>query len=318
MKYKAVSSGSLVEMENWMKMAHFLGWFVHEQKEKVKIYVSVPSSLLFSYFIVLGSVDYGFQQNIDNQNLKNKFLSLQKGSQVLYLAGAKWKKCTVLGVEDFPGSSGGVAIKIKDNKNSVTYVSERRWLTNVRIFNNEASEVKNAQIVKNVSNIVEDNILNLFYKKENLSAAEMKNKPKIIVSAIKKEWIENLSSIKFFAKERFMDFSNFIFLDESKTTFRNIELVSEKVKLNEWHIDQSIALVIGAGKSLRRIDEFTNIKSIYLVDQYESTEKLEDLKMKIEQRFLVDGSASINGLLLSAMEDAGISIPKGVEIFAWK
>lgn len=318
LKYKKNIKDPFVPLEKWMKLAHFIGWYTKEQEDIVKIYISVPSNLLFSYFIVLGAVDYDFQRNIDNQNLKKKFLSLKQGSQVLYFANNEWKKCTVLGIEEFPGASGGIAIKIKDKKNSSTYVPERKWLTNVRVFNNEASEVKNAQTVKNVSNLVEDNILNLFYAKENLSAAEMKNKPQILVSAIKKEWIENLTFLNFFAEGHLMDFSNFLFFEEAKTTFRNIELLSEKAVLNEWQIEQGIALVIGAGKSLRKVDEFINMKSIYLVDQYESTEKLEDLKMKIEQKFLMDGSVSLNKNLLSAMNEANISIPKGVEIFAWK
>lgn len=318
LKYRAANNRPLAEMENWMKLGHFLGWFVQEHSDKVKIYISVPSNLLFSYFIVLGAVDYEFQQNADNQNLKKKFLSLKQGNQVLYYANNEWKKCTVLGIEDYPGTSGGISIKIKDKKNTNTFVPERKWLTHVRVFNNESSEVKNAQTVKNVSNLAEDDVLNIFYTKENLSAAEMKNKPQILVSAIKKEWIENITFLRFFAEGHAMDFSNFIFFEEAKTTFRNIELLSEKAILNEWQIQQGVALVIGAGKSLRKVDEFTNMKSIYLVDQYESTEKLEDLRMKIEQKFLMDGSVSLNKTLLSAMNEAGISIPKGVEIFAWK
>lgn len=318
LKYKENIIGPFVPLEEWMKLAHFIGWFSREQEESVKIYVSVPSSLLFSYFIALGLVDHEFQQEIDSSIFKRKLLNLKLGSQVLYLSDANWKKCTVLGLDDFPADRGEIALKVKDQKNSVTYVPERKWLTNVRIFSNEVSEVKNAKIVKNVSNLVEDKILNLFYSKENLGAVEMKNKPKAIISAIKTEWIENLSAVKFFAKNHHMHFGNFIFYEERKSTFNNIKLLSEKEKLNDQQLEQATILFVGAGRSIRKMDEYKTVKSIYLVDKYESTEKIEDLKMKIAQNFLIDGCVSINEKLVSELNQSKIDLPKGVEIFAWK
>lgn len=321
LKYKENDSAPLTYLEDWMKLAYFIGWFSRDQEENTKLYVSVPSNTIFSYFIALGAVDYGFKQERDLKSIKEKFLTLEYGTQVLYLTEDRWKKYTVLGLEEFPalnGVSRGISLKIKDTKNSITYVSERRWLTNMRIFSNKVNEVKNAKVMKNVSNLVEDPVLNLFYSQENLAAAEMNNKSKVLVSSVKTEWIENLSAVKFYAEGNHMNFNNFIFHDKGKSTFNNVKLLAEKEKLSGDQLEEVSILFVGAGKSLRGMDEYKKAKSIYLVDRYESTEKIDDLKMKISQTFLMDGSAIVNEKFLKAVAAANISLPKGVEIFAWQ
>ncbi|WP_341201259.1 hypothetical protein [Planomicrobium okeanokoites] len=316
--YKNPKTKRFQELEEWMKFAHFLGWYMEEQKEALKVYVSVPSNLLFSYFITLGAVDYKFHRKINDDNLLSKFFDLQPGSQVLYLSGTDWKKCTVLGVEDFPGASGGTAIKVKDNKNSITYISERKWLTNLRVFNEDVSEFKNAKKVSNVTNLSENRVLNFFYSKQSLSTAELSNSPEIIISAIKKEWIENLSLINLMGMDHVFDLSNFIFFEENKSTFTNIEFVSEKVELSKERLEDVTGLFIGAGRCLRKIDEFKQTKSFYLVDRYESTDRIDDLQQKIEQIFLMDKCASANERLLKRIQEASIPLPKGVDLFAWQ
>lgn len=319
LKYQDPKTKKLTELENWMKFAHFLGWHMKEQEEKLKIYVSVPSSLLFSYFITLGAIDFGFNQILRSENLMKNFLRLKPGSKVLYrLDNNEWKKCTVLGVGDHPKAPGKKAIKIMDHKKSALYVPEQRWLTNLRIFDEEAGDVKNARTISNVANMAEDPILSKFYSKESLSAADLRNSPEVLISTIKKEWLDNLALIKLVAKGCHFKLNNFIFFDEKGSNFNNIEFSSEKILLNKERLDSSIGLFIGAGRCMRKLNEFNQAKSIYLVDRYESVDKLKDLQFHIEQNFLVNGSVSVNETLLKRIEDAEISLPKGVELFAWK
>lgn len=65
------------------------------------------------------------------------------------------------------------------------------------------------------------------------------------------------------------------------------------------------------------MDQFKQQKCIFIIDQHEANEKVEELQLKIEREFLIDRCQSFNEDILKYIDNNQIEIPKGVEIFAW-
>ena len=62
-KYRNFNS-NFVYFENWMKFSIELANYVKQANQPIKLYISVPSNLLFSYFFVFGAIDYDFRNPI--------------------------------------------------------------------------------------------------------------------------------------------------------------------------------------------------------------------------------------------------------------
>jgi hypothetical protein len=303
---------NFVFLENWMKFSIELANYVKKTNQPIKLYISVPSNLMFSYFFVFGAIDYDFR-NLSKETLLEKYLSLKKGQRILYKMGKEWVAHSVIEVSKIPNSEMK-AISVKARLNSITYIPETRWFDYIRIYDNEETKVKNTRSVKNVENITDNIKIKNIYSESNLNLLMMQNTPNTHLYTNKKEWIDNISVIELKINEEPIQLGELLF-DGSEGTFKNFSFIPQN-QLPLLSIESTI-IFVGISRALRKMDQFKQQKCIYIIDQHESNEKIEELKLKIEQDFLMEKGQSLNRDILEYMDNNQIEIPKGVEIFAW-
>ncbi|MGG2105224.1 hypothetical protein [Lysinibacillus pakistanensis] len=311
LKYKNVD-GSLKALENWMYFSIELGSYLKQISQPIKIYISVPSNLLFSYFFVFGAVDYDFK-NPSTEALLDQYLNLKKGQRILYKTGDDWVAHSVIEVSHLPNSDTR-AILVKDRLDSINYIPETRWFNYVRIHDDEITTVRNTRLVRNVYNIIDNEKLKKFYSQEKLQLLMMQNTPQTYVYANKKEWKDFLDVIQLYLDGDSFQLSELLF-DGSESTFKNLAFIEQKRLVTIPK--EAIAVFVGSSRALRKMDDFDEHKCVFIIDQHDSNEKFEDLQFKIEQDFLMSQSHSVNKEILEYMDGKHVEIPKGVEIFAW-
>lgn len=311
LKYKK-NDGSLNVLENWMRFSMELGSYLKQLSQPIKIYISVPSNLLFSYFFVFGALDYDFK-NPSTKTLLDKYLNLKKGQRILYKKRNNWVAHSVIEVGHIPNSPIR-AILVKDRLDSINYIPETRWFNYVRIYDDEITTVRNTRLVRNVYNIIDNEKLKKFYSEEKLQLLMMQNTPYTYVYANKKEWKGFLDVIQLNLDGDLFQLSELLF-DGSESAFKNLVFI-EQTRLVTIP-KEAIAIFVGSSRALRKMDDFVEHKCVFIIDQHDSNEKFEDLQFKIEQDFLMNQSYSVNKEILEYMDGKHIEIPKGVEIFAW-
>ncbi|MGR6903784.1 hypothetical protein [Lysinibacillus sp. BSL11] len=311
LKYKNVD-GSLKALEDWMCFSIELGSYLKQISQPIKIYISVPSNLLFSYFFVFGAVDYDFK-NPSTEALLDQYLNLKKGQRILYKTGDDWVAHSVIEVSHLPNSDTR-AILVKDRLDSINYIPETRWFNYVRIHDDEITTVRNTRLVRNVYNLIDNEKLKKFYSEEKLQLLMMQNTPQTYVYANKKEWKDFLDVIQLNLDGDSFQLSELLF-DGSESTFKNLAFIEQKRLVTIPK--EAIAVFVGSSRALRKMDDFDEHKCVFIIDQHDLNEKFEDLQFKIEQDFLMSQSHSVNKKILEYMDGKHIEIPKGVEIFAW-
>ena len=311
LKYKH-TDGNLRDLENWMSFSMQLASYIKQMDQPIKIYLSVPSNLLFSYFFVFGAVDNDFK-NPSRESLLDKYLNLKNGQRILYKTGDEWIAHSVIEVGKLPNSDTR-AIQVKDRLNSTTHIPETRWFGYVRIHDDEITTIRNTRRVKNVSNIIDNDKLRCLYPEVNLEILMMQNTPQTYVYANKKEWNDFLDVIQINIEGESLQLRDLLF-DGSEGTFRNLSFIEQNHSVTIPK--EAIVIFVGSSRALRKMDHFDNQKCIFIIDQHDSNEKFEDLQFKIEQDFLQNQSHSVNKEILDYMDKKQVEIPKGVEIFAW-
>ncbi|MGG3801751.1 hypothetical protein [Metabacillus fastidiosus] len=311
LKYKS-SDGTLKALENWMYFSIELGIYIKQVSQPIKIYISVPSNLLFSYFFVLGAIDFDFN-NPSKEVLLGQYLNLKKGQRILYKTGGNWVAHSILEVSKLPNSDTR-AIVVKDRLNSINYIPESRWFNYVRIHDDEITTIRNTRLVRNVYNLTDNDKLKRFYSEEKLQLLMMQNTPQTYLNANKKEWNDFLDVIQFNIDGASFRLSELLFYG-SESTFKNLTFIEQNH--SETIPREAIAIFVGSSRALRKMDNFDEHKCVFIIDQHDSNEKFEDLQFKIEQDFLMSQSHSVNKEILEYMDEKHVEIPKGVEIFAW-
>ena len=311
-KYENLESGDYIYFENWMKFSFMLANYVKEMDKSLRLYISVPSNLLFSYFFTLGAIDHDFK-NPSKEALLQQYLALQKGQRVHYKKSEGWVAHSVIGVSKMPGSETR-AIVVKDRLNAINYIPETRWFDYIRIHDDGITTVRNTRLVKSVDSITENIKLKNLYTEEKLQLLMMQNTPQTYLFANKKEWTGSLSSIQLEVEGETFQLSDLIF-DGREGTFKNISFIEQSFSMPIP--DEAIVIFIGSGHSLRKMDYFDSWKNVFIVDQHDSEDKIEDLQFKIKQDFLLGQGRSVNKEILDYMDENQVEIPRGVEIFAW-
>ncbi len=305
-------NGDVLPLEIWMKFGIELAHFLKMQPEFVKVYVSVPSSLLFSYVFTLGCIDYDFQHPI-KERLLEKYLLLQPGQRVLYKVDDEWIAHSVEKVGEHPISKARALI-LRGRMNSINYVPEERWSTHVSIYDEEITDIRNIRKVKNVFNILEDALLDTLYEEGKLQLVMMQNTPNTYVYTNKTEWNIYKETITLYLKKQLVGLDNFFF-DGSLTTFRNIGFLEHKA-IDVVSPDATIILN-GSSRALRKLDLFKEKRCAIIVDRHELKEKFEELQFKIEQDCLTGKNTIINDRLIEYLQQRNTNIPEGVEIIVW-
>lgn len=306
------SQNHFIHLEHWMKFSIELARYLKQIEQPIKIYISVPSNLMFSYFFVLGAIDYDFE-NPSKEVLLEKYLGLKNGQRIHYKTGEEWVAHSIIEVSTIPNTETR-AIVVKDRLNSINYIPEKRWFNYVRIHDDEVTKVRNTRRVTNIENIVDNIKLKNLYSEYNLNLLMMQNTSKTYLYSNKKEWKENISVIELEIYEELIQLNELLF-DRTEGTFKNFSFIQQ----NDTSIlpNDSTVIFVGSSRGLRKMDQFKQQKCVFIVDQHDSNEKFEELKFKIEQEFLMEKGQSFNKDILEYMYNNKIQIPKGVEIFAW-
>lgn len=306
-------NGEIENLEKWMIFSIELARFLKLQSEPVKLYVSVPSNLLFSYMFVLGCIDFDFK-NVNEDRLKKKYLLLKPGQRVLFKVDGNWVAHSVKEIGLHPITKKK-AIILKGRLNASIYVSEERWSTHINIYNNEITEILNTRKVNNVLNISENEVLNSLYEKEKLQLAMMENTPNTYIYTNKTEWNKYKDTLRFQFNENVSFGLDNILFDSRSSIFRNIHFID----LNEYkeNSEDSVKVLIGSSRTLRKLDLYKKEKCAIIVDRHELNEKIEDLHFKIENDFLSKLSLVINDQLIEYLKVQNIAVPEGVEVVVW-
>lgn len=314
MQYYSPDIEEYKDLEEWMKLSFFIGEFIESYKGTIKIYISIPSNLLFSYMTILGAVNYDFE-NISYTSMKEQYLQLKEGNKVYYDSNGVWKLCSILGIVPHPIDAKKLTIALLDHKKTTVYVPEDNWEKQIRINSLEQTEVRNAYKLEDIESIERNEILSSIYPIENIKRLQNRNTPSIHLFTNKKEWLESLSISSFQVKDKPCKLTDFIYTDMF-TQFKNIDFISQT---GEENIPETaIVIFIGASRSIRKMDEYKDNKCLYIIDRHENMEKIENLQEKIEQQIVIEGMQQRNSILKDDLVKANIELPKGVEIFAWE
>lgn len=316
-QYQLPSNDKPLDLEKWMLFGYYLGRVLKEYEKPMNIYLSVPSNLLISYFAVLGSVDYDFSMTDDLSKIKESYMNLNKGNLVLYFDDKNWKSCYVYSVEKHLINKQLMAVKILYNQKTVIYVPEGRWLTHLRILNEEVNKIKNARVMKNVSNLADNIFLEYFYNKESIRRCEVQNRISATVITNKREWLNSVENIQFSSPVGTFLLNEFIY-DGNSTTFKNVQVISSINSFSTKNDNDDLVLFMGANRALTKMDDYLQSKRLFIVDRHESKESINNLKDKIEYEFINNSSTCLNHILLKKLSGFGYEVPKGVEVFVWE
>ncbi|WP_133118821.1 hypothetical protein [Chryseomicrobium excrementi] len=295
-----------------MKFAIKLSQFIKSHNESIKIYISVPSSLLFSYIFILGCLDYDFN-NTEKDTLLTKYLSLQKGQRVLYKVGEQWYAHSVQGMGEHPISKNRALI-LQDRKKTKNYVPEERWFTHVRIFEDDISKVRNVRRVNNVVDVLEDPLLSSIYEQKQLHLNMMLNTPNTYMLTNRSEWSTYIDTFQFRVQDISFQLNDFIF-DGSSTSFKNLGFINNKT----LNLESKNATVVftGSSRAITKMDDFKRQKCVFIIDRHELKEKRDDFNFKVENDFSSGDIININEILLEYLKDHNVVLPEGVEVIAW-
>lgn len=312
LKYKKLD-GTWCGIEEWMHFSIELSRYIKQHSNAVKIYVSVPSNLLFSYFLVLSALDFDYK-NSTSEELSDQYLQLKKGQRIFYKTTRGWVAHSILELGYMPNSKVR-AIIVRDRLNTKTYIPEMKWSQSISLYEDEVTTVRNVRTVNNFNDITINKKLQSIYTKEQLNLVMMKNTPRTYIYTNKIEWNRYLSKLSFNLKDINLDLEEYIY-DGTNSTFKNLTFI--KNTLEEPIPSEAVVFLVGSSRVLRKMDELIENKCIYVVDLHDSNERNEDLQFKIEQDYLSSGSNLLNQDILQYMDNNNVQIPKGVEIFAWQ
>lgn len=318
MKY--MLGGKYRELEEWMRFSLHLGQYVKryadKKKETFNIYISVPNSLSFSYFLLYGIFDAQMEQPVSDKMIIQRFKQLKAGDVVYYLDGETWKRCSVEEkvVENLT-EKGSWHLKILNNGGVSEYIPLTKWETHVMIANRKVESIMNARVIKDIQRIT-GNIKRL-YSSKHITRREVLNIPAAYVIGNRAEFKRYIDEITYLHVGTVFTPST-VLRDGTKSDFRNIQWIT-KNDTNTFDADNHEWVVfIGASKALARMSEFGNIGRIILDDQFENWDTSALLRESIEQEILVSGAEIITPKLAEDLYKEKINIPKGVEILAWK
>lgn len=307
------------KVEPWMlfsmKLGSFLNRYSRTNKSSFNIYLSLPNTLTFSYFLLHGIFDASMGQTISRSMVAKRFQELEKGSIVYYLDGTQWKRCSVQGVIKNYTESSPWHLLIANNAGVTEYVPYYKWETHIIITNRKLDRVLNARVVNNIEKI--SGPLTELYSSQKINKREMLNIPSVYVIGNRTEF--DKYSNYFRLQYRDVEFYHGdIIKDGSTQTFRNIQWIMKDDKDTYYLTESDWLLMIGAAKAVARMDEFKGIGKIILDDQFENVDNSEMLRDAIEQDIILNKKSIITSEIVEQLQDAQIEIPKGVSFFAWK
>ncbi|PHF14579.1 hypothetical protein COF84_21085 [Bacillus wiedmannii] len=318
MKY--MLDGKYRELEEWMIFALHLGRHVKkyafEKKKTFNIYIYLPNSLSFSYFLMHGMFDAQVEQLISDEIIIRRFEQLIAGDVVYYLDGGTWKRCS-LEEEVVKNliSEGSQHLKVLNHGGVSDYIPSGKWETHVMIANRKFENIMNARVVKDIQRVTGN--IKRIYSPKYITRQEVLNIPAAYVIGNRTEFKRYIDEITYLYKDIVFT-SSTILQDGTKTNFCSIQWISKKDENTFEANNHEWVIFIGASKALAFMSEFENAGRIILDDRFEDWTTSANLRENIEQEILVSGAEVITSTFVEELCKEKVSIPKGVEILVWK
>lgn len=306
-------------IEPWMlfsmKLGSFLNKYSRTKKSTFNIYLSLPNSLTFSYFLLHGIFDAHMEQEISQSIVAKRFQKLENGAIVYYLDGTQWKRCSVKGViKDFTEGCPW-HLCIANNAGVTDYVPYYKWETHIIVTNKKMDRILNARAVNNIEKI--SGPLKEIYSYKKINRREMINIPSAYIIGNRTEF-DTYSDYFHMQYKGTIFYHDDILKDGSTQIFRNIQWIMRNDRDTYSLTKTDWLLMIGAAKALARVEDFEGIGKIILDDQFENPDTSEMLRDAIEQDIILNKKAIITTEILEKLQDAQIEIPKGVTFLVWK
>ena len=307
------------KLEQWMlfsmELGKFLNQYSKDNKTTFNLYLSLPNSLTFAYFLLHGIFDSHMKQKISPSMIAKRFQQLEAGDIIYYLDGIKWKRCSVKEVLKNFSETSPWHLLIANNEGVTDYVPYYKWETHIIIANRKSSRILNARVVNNIEKI--SGPLTEMYSLEKINKREMINIPSAYIMGNRTEFDKYLTYFCMDYKgTRF--YHEDILKDGSKRKFRNIQWIMNGEK-DEYILNETEwLLIIGAAKAVSRMNDFENVGKIILDDQFENLSTSEMLREDIEKDIILNKKSIITKEILTHFEKVQLVIPEGVVFFAWK
>lgn len=307
------------ELEEWMIFSLYLGRYVKkctETKEKnFNIYISLPNSISFSYFLLHGIFDEQMNRRVSDKMIVQRFMQLTTGDVVYYLGNETWKRCSVQDVVENLTNKGSWHLKILNHSGVSEYIPLDKCETKIIITNRKFERIMNARVVKDIQRI--EGKIKRIYSPKHINRREVLNIPAVYVIGNRTEFDRYIDEIRYSYKNTEFTPST-VLRDGTKSTFRNIQWIMKNDTNTFDDSNREWIVFIGAAKALARMSEFSNTGRIFLDDQFENWDTSTLLQENIEQEILVKKAEIITSKLMNDLQKDKINIPKGVEILAWK
>ena len=310
-----VNERPLVE---WMlfplRLGQILKRYSNTNKTAFNIYISVPNSTMFSYFLFQGMFDVEAHRKIRDTKIISRFLELKPGAIVYFDDNGIWRRCSMISIEKNFTPNQDYHMQIQLNKQVKQFIPVSQWKDKLLITNIKFEEILNARVVKDFEKF--SGVLSSLYSPKTIKALESLSTPTAYFSGNKTEFEKYINSILFNYDEIYFTHEDIIHFG-SNSHFANAQWLTNKdndlkIYANEWIIS------IGASKSLANLDARKNCGKIFIEDQFENAATSELLRDAIMQKIVLDNCNIISNNLLSLIEAEEVTIPNGVNIIAWK
>lgn len=297
-----------------LKLGQVLKRYSNTNKTAFNLYISVPNSTMFSYFLFQGMFDTEANRKIRNTKIINRFLELQPGTIVYYDDNGTWRRCSVINIEKNFTPSYEYHLHIQLNKKMSKYIPVNQWKDVFIITNIKHDDILNARVIKDFEKF--SGVLSALYSPNTIKALEILNEQTAYFAGNKSEFERYLKSVNF--KYNDLSFThNDIIHFGSKNHFSNARWLTSKdndLKLYpyEWLIS------IGASKSINNLNQKKKCGNIFIEDQFENAATTEQLRDVIMQKIILDECHILTDTLLALLEEEEVTVPNGVNLIAWK
>lgn len=297
-----------------IRIGQILKRYSNTSKTAFNVYISVPNSIMFSYFLFQGMFDVEAHRKIRDSNIISRFLELVPGSIVYYDDKGTWRRCSVISIEENFKPPHKYHLQIQLNQGIKMFMPESQWKDKLLITNVKYEEILNARVVKDFEKF--SGVLSSLYSPKTIKALESLSNPTAYFSGNKADFHRYLDSMKFEYKGISFTHEDIIHFG-LKNHFANAYWLTNKdedleIYDNEWFIS------IGASKSLANLVTRKNCGKIFIEDQFENVATSEQLRDSIMQRIILDECKILTENLITLLEQEQVSIPNGVNIIAWK
>lgn len=185
-------------LSDWMLFSLSLGSLLKNQAFKNEIrnlYISVPNSITFTYFLFHGLFHQDATGKINKSRMIKRFLELEQGSIVYYDDCGVWRRCSVVSIEKNYTSTSKYHIQIQLNKKVKLFIPDKDWAIKLIISDQFNSTILNARIMKDFEDF--SGVLSALYNPKTIKMLEIMGVPTAYIVGNRVEFDKYLDVMDF-------------------------------------------------------------------------------------------------------------------------